>query len=61
MKLVSKTTETKTVELTQIELHLLTSALGDYVHRALGLTNNHSHTDAVRALYSETVEIYCED
>jgi hypothetical protein len=61
MKLVSKTTKTKTVELTQIELHLLTSALDDYQYRALELTNNHSHTNAVYDLYSETVDIYCED
>jgi hypothetical protein len=61
MKLISKTSETKTVELTQIELHLLTSALYDYQYRALGLTNNHNHASAVSDLWSDAVDVYCED
>jgi hypothetical protein len=61
MKLVSKTNETKTVELTAIELHLLTSALGDYQYRALDLTRNYHHADAVTELWSQMVDVYCED
>lgn len=61
MKLVSKTKGIKTVELTDIELHLLTSALADYQYRAYDLTKNWSHQTAVTDLYSEAVDIYCED
>lgn len=61
MKLVSKTNETKTVELTAIELHLLVSALGDYQYRAFELTKNYHHSDAVSELWSEMVDVYCQD
>lgn len=61
MKLVSKTDETKTVELTTLELHLLTSALADYQYRAYELTNNYHHANAVSELWSETVDVYCLD
>ena len=61
MKIISKTDQTKTVELSTIELHLLTSALADYQYRAFGLTKNPHHADAVQEAYSNMVDIYCED
>ena len=61
MKLISKTDQTKTVELSTIELHLLTSALADYQYRAFELTKNPYHSDAVSELFSQMVDVYCEE
>ena len=61
MKLVSKTNETKTVELTAIELLRLTNALDFYKDKAFELSNNQNHADAILSLFIQVRNIYCED
>jgi hypothetical protein len=61
MKLISKTERTKTVELTSVELALLTGALYKYSQIAFEETGNHIHADAIQDAYVELVDIYCQE
>lgn len=50
---------TITLELSAIEMHILSEAMGHYSRHAYALTQNEHHTTAAEELYSEVVEAYC--
>lgn len=62
MKLINhnKEVDTKTIELSAIEMHIISKALSEYQRNAFALTNNARHADAAIETWSDFVDIYCE-